>query len=134
MSKEKKFINLSSQPFYRYDESFKKKVLNDISQGLLTERKAASLYSFNRNCIAKWKKAYFSESSGAPESTRKIKSSSETIIISEVLLLHKELTLLRQELVHQKLRSEAPLIIIEVAELDLQIPIQKKPLPRQLKK
>ena len=26
MSKEKKFINLPGQPFYRYDESFKKKV------------------------------------------------------------------------------------------------------------
>jgi len=134
MSKEKKFINLPGQPFYRYDESFKKKVLNDISQGLLTERKAASLYSFNRNRIAKWKKAYFSESSEAPESTRKIKSSSETIIISEVLILHKELKLLRQELVSEKLCSEALLTIIEEAELDLQIPIQKKPLPRQLKK
>jgi len=61
MSKEKKFINLQGQPFYRYYESFKKKGLSDISQGLLTERKAASLYSFNRNCIAKWEKAYFSE-------------------------------------------------------------------------
>ena len=59
MSKEKKFINLSRQPFYRCDESFKKKVLTDIRQGLLIERKAASLYSFNQNCIAKWKKAYF---------------------------------------------------------------------------
>jgi len=91
MSKEKKFINLPGQPFYRYYESFKTKGLSDISQGLLTESKAASLYSFNRTCIAKWKNAYFSESSGAPESTRKIKSRSETIIISEVLLLHKEL-------------------------------------------
>jgi len=87
MSKEKKFINLPGQPFYRYDESFKKKVLNDISQGF-----------------------------------------------SEVLILHKELKLLRQELVSEKLCSEALLTIIEEAELDLQIPIQKKPLPRQLKK
>ena len=129
MSKEKKFINLPSKPFYRYDESFKKKLLNNISQGLLTERKATGLYSFNRNCIAKWKKAYFSESSGAPESTRKIKSSSETIIISEALLLHKELTLLRQELVSEKLCSEALLTIIGEVELNLQIPIQKKPCP-----
>ena len=105
MSKEKKFINLPGQPFYRYDESFKKKDLNDISQGLLTERKAAGLHSFNRSCIAKWKKAYFSESSEAAESTKKIKSSSKTIIISEILLLHKELTLLRQELVSEKLCS-----------------------------
>ena len=79
--------------------------MNDISQGLLTERKAAGLYSFNRICIAKWKKAYFSESSEAAESTKKIKSSSKTIIISEILLLHKELTLLRQELVSEKLCS-----------------------------
>ena len=108
--------------------------MNDISQSLLTERKAAGLYSFNRSCIAKWENAYFSESSEATESTRKIKSSSETIIISEALLLHKELKLLRQELVSEKLCSEALLTIIEEAELDLQIPIQKKPLPRQLKK
>ena len=134
MSKEKKFINLPGQPFYRYDESFKKKDLNDISQGLLTERKAAGLHSFNRSCIAKWKKAYFSESSEAAESTKKIKSSSKTIIISEILLLHKELTLLRQELVSEKLCSEALLTIIGEVELNLQIPIQKKPLLRQLKK
>jgi len=93
MSKEKKFINLPGQLFYRYDESFKKKVFSDISQGLLTENKAASLYNFDRNFIVKWKKTYFSESSGAAEFTRKIKSSSETIIISQVLLLHKELKL-----------------------------------------
>ena len=72
ISKEKKFINLPGQPFYRYDETFKNKVLNDISQGLLTERKAASLYSFNRNCIAKWKKAYFSESLEAAEIPEKL--------------------------------------------------------------
>ena len=59
MSKEKKFINLPGQLFYRYDESFKKKVFSDISQGLLTERKAASLFSFNRNCIPKWKRPIF---------------------------------------------------------------------------
>ena len=53
MSKEKKFINLLGQPFYRYDDLLKKKVLGDISQGLLSERKAADLTSFNRNCIAK---------------------------------------------------------------------------------
>ena len=58
----------------------------------------------------------------------------KTVIISEVLSLHKELKLIRQELVHEKLRLEALLTIIEVAELDLQIPIQKKPLPRWLKK
>ena len=58
----------------------------------------------------------------------------KTVIISEVLLLHKELKLIRQELVHEKLRLKALLTIIEVAELDLQIPIQKKPLPRWLKK
>ena len=58
----------------------------------------------------------------------------KTVIISEVLLLHKELKLIRQELVHEKLRSEALLTIIELAELVLQIPIQKKPLPGQLKK
>ena len=66
MSKEKKFINLPGQPFYRYDNLFKKKVLDDKSQGLLSERKAADLTSFNRNCIAKWKKALIRESEGLP--------------------------------------------------------------------
>jgi len=76
MSKEKKFINLPGQPLYKYYESFKRKGLSDISQSLLTEGKDASLYNFNRNCITKWKKAYFSESSGFAEFTTKIKSSS----------------------------------------------------------
>lgn len=134
MSKVKKFINLPGQPFYRYDDIFKKKILSDISQGLISERKAAHLYSFNRNCIAKWKKAFFRQDAGLPGPSKIIKPSAETMTIAEVLLLNQEVKLLKQQLAHEKLRSEALLTIIEVAELDLQIPIQKKPLPRQLQK
>ena len=134
ISKEKKFINLPGQPFYRYDETFKKKVLTDISQGLISERKAAQLYSFNRNCIAKLKKVFFRESAGLPGPSKIIKSSAETMKVAEVLLLNQEVKLLRQQLAHEKLRSEALLPILEVAELDLLIPIQKKPLPQQSKK
>lgn len=134
MSIEKKFVNLPGQPFYRYDELFKKKILSDISQGLISERKAAHLYSFNRNCIAKWKKAFFIQDSRLPGPSKIIKSSAETMKLAEAFLLNQEVKLLKQQLAHEKLRAEALLTILEVAELDLKIPIQKKPLPQQSKK
>ena len=69
-----------------------------------------------------------------PGPSKNIKSSAETMKVAEVLLLIQEVKLLRQQLAHEKLRSEALLTILEVAELDLLIPIQKKPLPQQSKK
>lgn len=42
MSKPKKNINLQGHAFYRYDDSFKKKVIDDIAQGLISERKASN--------------------------------------------------------------------------------------------
>jgi len=42
--------------------------------------------------------------------------------------------LVKKQLIHERLRSEALMTIIEIAELELNIPIQKKYLPQQSKK
>ena len=63
-----------------------------------------------------------------------IKIRSEKVSVSGVIALNNELKLLKQQLAHDGLRSEALLTSIEIAALELNIPIQKKPLPQQLKK
>ncbi len=59
---------------------------------------------------------------------------SESVSVSGVIALNKELKLVTQQLIHERLRSEALMTIIEIAELELSIPIQKKPSPQQSKK
>jgi len=54
MTKPKKYVNLPGHPFYRYDDTFKKKVLDDIAQGLISERKSALLYNVRKN-ISAWR-------------------------------------------------------------------------------
>ena len=55
MTKPKKNINLPGHAFYRYDDTFKKKVLDDIAQGLISERKSALLYNIDRKRISAWR-------------------------------------------------------------------------------
>ena len=55
MTKQKKYINLQGHAFYRYDDAFKKKVLDDIVQGLISERKSALLYNIDRKNISAWR-------------------------------------------------------------------------------
>ena len=55
MTKPKKNINLPGHAFYRYDDTFKKKVLDDIAQGLISERKFAKLYNIDRENISAWR-------------------------------------------------------------------------------
>jgi len=55
MTKPKKNINLPGHAFYRYDDAFKKKVLDDIAQGFISERKSALLYNIDRKRISDWR-------------------------------------------------------------------------------
>ena len=63
-----------------------------------------------------------------------VKVRSESVSVSGVIALNKELKLVKQQLIHERLRSEALMTIIEIAELELNIPIQKKHSPQQSKK
>jgi len=56
---------------------------------------------------------------------------SDSVVVASTLALNQEIKSLKEQLSHEKLRAEALQIIIEVAELDLLIPIRKKPLPQQ---
>ena len=55
MTKPKKYINLPGHAFYRYNDAFKKKVLDDIAQGLIIEQKSALLYNIDRKNISAWR-------------------------------------------------------------------------------
>jgi len=131
MSSAKKYINLPGQPFYRYDDTFKRKVLSDIQQGLISERKATKLYGFERSNIANWKKSLEPVGEVPPKVRKQSSVKSDSVVVASTLALNQEIKSLKEQLSHEKLRSEALQIIIEVAELDLLIPIRKKPLPQQ---
>lgn len=99
----------------------------------MNERQAL-LYNFDRKNISVWKKTLSLPVLTKLEVPKIIKVRSESVSVSGVIALNQELKLLKQQLTHEKLRSEALMTLIEVAELELQISIQKKPLPQQSKK
>ena len=134
MTKPKKYINLPGHAFYRYDDTFKKKVLDDIAQGFISERKSALLYNIDRKSISDWRIAISRPVLTKLETPKVVKVRSESVSVSGVIALNKELKLVKQQLTHERLRSEALMTIIEIAELELNIPIQKKPSPQQSKK
>ena len=55
MTQPKKYVNQPGHAFYRYDDAFKKKVLDDIAQGFISERKSALLYNIDRKRISDWR-------------------------------------------------------------------------------
>ena len=63
-----------------------------------------------------------------------VKIRSESVSVSGVIALNNELKLVKQQLIHERLRSEALMTIIKIADLELNIPIQKKHSPQQSKK
>ena len=130
MTKPKKYINLPGHAFYRYDDTFKKKVLDDIAQGFISERKSALLYNIDRKSISDWRIAISRPVLTKLETPKVVKVRSESVSVSGVIALNKELKLVKQQLIHERLRSEALMTIIEIAELELNIPIQKKHLPQ----
>ena len=134
MTKPKKYINLLGHAFYRYDDAFKKKVLDDIAQGLISERKFAKLYNIDRENISAWRIAMTRPVLTKLGVPKIVKIRSESVSVLGVIALNKELKLVKQQLIHERLRSEALMTIIEIAELELNIPIQKKPSPQQSKK
>ena len=133
MTKPKKYINLPGNAFYRYDDTFKKKVLDDIAQGLISERKSALLYNIDRKNINAWRKALARPDLVKLEVPEVIKFDLKKYP-TRVIALNNELKLVKQQLIHERLRSEALMTIIEIAELELNIPIQKKHSPQQSKK
>lgn len=98
----------------------------------MNERQAI-LYNFDRKNISVWKKTLSLSVLTKLEVPKIIKVRSESVSVLGVIALNQELKLLKQQLTYEKLRSEALMTLIEVAELELQISIQKKPLPSSQK-
>jgi len=131
MSYNKKNLNLPGRAYYRYDEAFKKKVLSDIDQGLISERKTSELYQINRKCLRQWRKDLLLQAESGTIARQGVRLQADLGVVKEKQALVQENKQLREQLVHEKLRSEALQTIIEVAELDLGISIQKKPSPQR---
>ena len=107
MTQPKKYTNLPGNAFYRYDDAFKKKVLDDISHGLISERQSALLYNIDRKNITVWRKALARPDLVKIEVPEVIKIRSEKVSVSGVIALNNELKLVKQQLIHERLRSEA---------------------------
>jgi len=48
-------VDLPGQPYYKYNDVFKRKVISDIDGGLISARKSAALYNVNKKTIERWR-------------------------------------------------------------------------------
>ena len=96
---------------------------------MISERKSALLYNIDRKNINAWRKALARPDLVKLEVPEVIKFDLKKYP-TRVIALNNELKLVKQQLIHERLRSEALVTIIKIAELELTIPIQKKPSPQ----
>ena len=88
MTKPKKSINLPGHAFYRYDDAFKKKVIGDIAQGFISERKSALLYNIDRKRISDWRIAMSRPVFTKLGVPKIVKIRSESVSVSGVIALN----------------------------------------------
>ena len=101
---------------------------------MISERKSAQLYNIDRKNISAWRIALSRPVLTKLETPKVVKVRSESVSVSGVIALNNELKLVKKQLIHERLCSEALLTIIKIAELELNILIQKKHSPQQSKK
>ncbi len=134
MDKEKKkklaVKVFSEKPWRRYDDEFKKKILKEISDGILGQREASRKYRIHRRNFEVWKQK-FSLSNLNIKLTDQILSSMNP---DEIDALKKRAKELDKALQHAKLKIEGLETLINVAEKELRIKIRKKPGSKQSKK
>ena len=122
---------MSSRPQH-YTETFKLKVVEDVSRGLISKRKANLLYGIKgKSLISNWQRNYQQYGRCCLAL-----SSSETILGSRINKtypqsltsgeLQAKIDQLEKQLEDEQLRSEAYQRIIDIAEKEFNIPIRKK--------
>jgi hypothetical protein len=111
----------------------KKKVVQLVSVGLLTEEQACQKFKITLKLLHEWQRwydRYFVQPYLNPEPMAKKKLSDK----EKIKLLERQLKESQQQLKYQKLKSEAYETMIEIAEEEFNIKIEKKSGARQSKK
>lgn len=118
----------SKQPKLHYSEEFKRTVVEEIETGVMTLSKACRYYGISGSMtIYNWIATYGMNAAKG----RKV------IIMSqkeetELITLRRELALLKRELEEAELRAIAWKSMVDAIEIDLGIPVKKKPWSQAL--
>jgi transposase len=116
-----------------FSEEFKRKVIDQVSSGLMNKKEASLRYGIKGNSlIVNWQRNYekygrccLALASDLTLSELKTKKpSSQTMAPEE---LQAKIDQLERKLEDEQLRSEAYQRIIDIAEKEFKIPIRKKP-------
>lgn len=114
-----------------YDDKLKRRVVHEITSGLLSHRAAALKYGINRKTVNNW------VTSQSHNNLRPMEIAKSAMIDikeeSKVRILAKQVMDLTKELDKAKLTIVGLQTIIEVSEQDLHIKIIKKPGAKQSK-
>lgn len=107
----------------RYSEEFKRMVVSEIESGLMTASRAAKYYGIGGNLtIYSWLSTYGMNSAKGKKVIIMTKYEE-----TELITLRKEVALLKRELEEAEFRAIAWESMVEAIELDLGIPVKKKP-------
>lgn len=109
-----------------YPYEFKIKIVEEVLAGQITKEECRRRYGIKgKSTVLKWIRK-FARDGQVPTMN---KGSNE-----EIEALRKRLELLKKELAYERLKSEAYLEMIKIAEDDLKIPIRKKSGAKQSRK
>jgi len=105
---KKVHVDLPGQPYYKYDDSFKRKIIHDIDAGLISARKPAVFCNLNRKTIERWRTELAgSKYDEVAEVTEQVKPANNESIAMISAEFNVEIKKLREQLAHERLRSEA---------------------------
>jgi transposase-like protein len=112
----------------RYSEEFKRMVVSEIESGVMTANRAAKYYGIGGNLtIYRWLATYGMNSSKGKKVIIMTKQEE-----TELITLRKEVALLKRELEEAEFRAIAWESMVEAIEIDLGIPVKKKPWSQAL--
>jgi len=112
----------------RYSEEFKRMVVSEIESGIMTASRAAKYYGIGGNLtVYTWLSLYGMNSSKGTKVM--IMSKKEE---TELITLRRELALIKRELEEAELRAIAWKSMVDAIEIDLGIPVKKKPWSQAL--
>jgi len=112
----------------RYSEEFKRMVVSEVESGVMTANRAAKYYGLGGNLtVYRWLATYGMNSSKGKK-VIVMTEKEET----ELITLRKENALLKRELEEAEFRAIAWESMVETIEVDLGIPVKKKPWSQAL--
>ena len=112
-----------------YPVKFRWTLLQQIEVGLLDEQQVCEKYGITLILIRKWRRQYYKRYLQPPQNARPMKKKQSQA--EKIKALEKQLMETQKALEDEKLKSRAYEIMIDIAENELNIPVRKKPGPKQ---